>query len=344
MPTQSDTRTDPERYEFDLEDFTCLPASETHALVRLSGRWRALKRGLFRKSWTTALVPGGVNLLATDGQRTHTSPPLPDAAAVHGQSNGSTDSWRAAFALPIELVRTGRLDFALDLGEGELVYLPRPAGTQSEGDATFADEQAERERRQRQVEYELGVRAETARALRAEVDMIDAELRKVRAENKWMRTEVADSDRRVHEAQEALVAAQAEAEPERGGRARVGQELESRVAIEEARRNQLEQQLADASGEAERLRREMAELEHALEQARAEAGSPAAVLAEARRRIDALREGVAARRSAGAQRDVDRGLIGLFQSRRGSRRFAQPSSEYAGPDQPTEHFDFGEPR
>src|SRR5829696_950351 len=96
---------------FEVDRFERVDASPGTALLRLSGRFDGAVRD----------VP---SLVVDDGRSTRTVAPLPDPS---GGRPGAGGAWRGAFPVPLELLESGRVAYALRAGAG-VVDLPRPAG------------------------------------------------------------------------------------------------------------------------------------------------------------------------------------------------------------------------
>src|SRR6476661_9138748 len=114
-----------------IEQFEYLKASETTALLRLSGRW-------------SAGDPGDCTLVATTGGTRLVLEPLPHPP-------GPADPWRAAYSAPLKRVESGRTRFRLETPGGARVELPRPtargAGTSAKPGAAAKPGMMERLRR-----------------------------------------------------------------------------------------------------------------------------------------------------------------------------------------------------
>src|SRR3954447_19812971 len=93
---------------FEVDRFERVDASSGTALLRLAGHF-------------DVEVDGGPVLVVDDGRRSQEISPLPDPSRVAGRA------WRGAFAVPTELLESGRVAYALRVG-GSFIDLPRPAG------------------------------------------------------------------------------------------------------------------------------------------------------------------------------------------------------------------------
>ncbi len=100
---------------FDVSSFELVHAAPGTALLRIAGRWTGPVR--------ERLAPP--MLVVDDGRRTHRLAALPGPDDANPLSGPDSPPWRAAFAAPQELLGS-RTAFALDVGRGGLVDLPRP--------------------------------------------------------------------------------------------------------------------------------------------------------------------------------------------------------------------------
>jgi hypothetical protein len=100
---------------FEVEGFEQVQATPGTALLRLSGRWQAEVR--------ERLAPP--MLVIDDGRRTHRVAALPGPDEANPLAGPDAPLWRAAFAAPAALLGS-RCAFALDVGRGGLIDIPRP--------------------------------------------------------------------------------------------------------------------------------------------------------------------------------------------------------------------------
>src|SRR3954470_23687354 len=91
----------------DVEQFEYLKASETTALLRLSGRW------------TGGADPGDCKLVASSGGTRLVLEPLPHPP-------GQSDPWRSAYSAPLKRIESGRTRFSLETPTGGAPALPHP--------------------------------------------------------------------------------------------------------------------------------------------------------------------------------------------------------------------------
>jgi hypothetical protein len=312
--TTNQLSTEQEPLSFELESFECTRASEAHALVRIAGRWRVRRRRFRRRASTGEELAKPVSLVASAGDSSHSTLPLPDA---HPAPLAPDTPWRAAFPVPLDLLRGEGVALALDLGDGVVLELPAPPEGPLGPDGAFEprDTGAHHDVRRPSIEQELEIRAHAEQALRRELDSLDAELRRVRAESRWLRSELDTADRERAQARELVAQARGDTARERQRVRELEEELAARTEAEAQARDQLTRDQEDLA----RLRHELTNRERELQHARDEAGTPGAVVEQARRRISTMRRTVAANRQAQARGEVEPGLRGMLTGDRRNR-------------------------
>jgi hypothetical protein len=116
-----------------VESFHFVPATSDHALVRVRGSWRR-----------AADRPATPVLVTDQGGVVQRFAALPDP-----ETRGADDLalWRAAFALPLELLREGGASYHLEGPTGRRVELPAPVPAPADGPLSQEREPSLSERR-----------------------------------------------------------------------------------------------------------------------------------------------------------------------------------------------------
>jgi hypothetical protein len=100
---------------FHLDWFEFIPTTPRHALLRVRGRWEA-------DPGSSHAAP---HLLAERRGRTHRFAPL-DPAEAWIAPRPNPEPWRAAFAIPLDVVEDRDAQFSLEVADGLRVSLPAP--------------------------------------------------------------------------------------------------------------------------------------------------------------------------------------------------------------------------
>jgi hypothetical protein len=100
---------------FHLDRFEFVPTTPMNALLRVRGRWEG----------NPASSHAAPHLLADRGGRTHRFAPLDPAEALIAPAP-DPEPWRAAFAVPVDVVDDPAAQFMLETADGLHVSLPAP--------------------------------------------------------------------------------------------------------------------------------------------------------------------------------------------------------------------------
>src|SRR5881409_1389538 len=100
---------------FQLEWFEFIPTTTVHALVRVGGHWQRDDQG----------SPAPPHLIAERAGPTQRFAPLDPAEAVIVTGSGPR-VWRAAYAVPLEVVEDHGSQFLLETADGARTSLPAP--------------------------------------------------------------------------------------------------------------------------------------------------------------------------------------------------------------------------
>jgi len=100
---------------FHLDWFEFIPTTPMHALLRVRGRWQG----------DPASSHTAPHLLADRGGRTHRFAPLDPAEALIAPAP-DPKPWRAAFAVPVDVVDDPAAQFMLEAADGLRITLPAP--------------------------------------------------------------------------------------------------------------------------------------------------------------------------------------------------------------------------
>ena len=101
---------------FEVDSLEFIPAGDEVGLLRLSGLWIA----------PVDRVLDAVSLVASVGGHEVDVTPLPDPEGMTPLATPAGEPWRAAFSMSSELAQSDLAEFALSIGDGERIDLPRP--------------------------------------------------------------------------------------------------------------------------------------------------------------------------------------------------------------------------
>ncbi len=219
---------------FEVSSFEQVQATPGTVLLRIGGAWLGPVR--------ERLAPP--MLVIDDGRRTHRVAALPGPDDANPLAGPEPTQWRAAYAAP-EALLGGRPAFALDIGRGGLIDIPRPgvrtivrpaAAPAAPVDDRAAREEQERARAEQELrEQQERLRADQeardqAKARRAAEADRDAEIARTAAlREEALRRAQEEREAELRRAQAVLAADAARAQASRDAAARRIGELETRI-------------------------------------------------------------------------------------------------------------------
>lgn len=236
---------------FEVSSFEQVQVTPGTALLRIVGRWQGPVR--------ERLAPP--MLVVDDGRRTHRLAALPGPDDANPLAGPDPPQWRAAFAAPVALLG-GRSAFALDVGRGGLLDIPRPgvrASAVRPVEVVIPAPPADDERARRQAQ---------------ERERAEQERQRQRAEEQERaRARVQRERERLHSAEQARARAEREQQrlaAEERERERLRAALEQELEAQRRREHALESQRELRQTEREQaLRAAQAQHEEELRQAQA---------------------------------------------------------------------------